>query len=80
MLAGVVTEFILTFMFVIIILGTTHQRAPVGFAGVAIGLALTLIHLISIPVTNTSVRSGGGVRALRSLSADGRFSSYGSLG
>ena len=39
----------------IVILGATHQRAPVGFAGIAIGLALTLIHLISIPVTNTSV-------------------------
>jgi aquaporin Z len=38
-----------------VILGSTHQRAPVGFAGIAIGLALTLIHLISIPVTNTSV-------------------------
>jgi aquaporin Z len=45
----------MTFMFLIIILGTTHKRAPVGFAGLAIGLALTLIHLISIPVTNTSV-------------------------
>ena len=45
----------MTFMFLIVILGTTHKRAPVGFAGVAIGLALTLIHLISIPVTNTSV-------------------------
>ena len=45
----------MTFMFLIVILGATHQRAPVGFAGVAIGLALTLIHLISIPVTNTSV-------------------------
>jgi aquaporin Z len=42
-------------MFLIVILGTTHKRAPAGFAGVAIGLALTLIHLISIPVTNTSV-------------------------
>ena len=42
-------------MFLIVILGTTHKRAPVGFAGLAIGLALTLIHLISIPVTNTSV-------------------------
>jgi aquaporin Z len=39
----------------VVILGTTHKRAPVGFAGLAIGLALTLIHLISIPVTNTSV-------------------------
>jgi aquaporin Z len=45
----------MTFMFLIVILGTTHKRAPVGFAGLAIGLALTLIHLISIPVTNTSV-------------------------
>jgi aquaporin Z len=45
----------MTFMFVLIILGATHTRAPVGFAGLAIGLALTLVHLISIPVTNTSV-------------------------
>ena len=55
MLAGVITELVMTFMFLIVILGTTHQRAPVGFAGLAIGLALTLIHLISIPITNTSV-------------------------
>src|SRR4029453_1676483 len=48
-------EVVMTFMFLVIILGTTHKRAPVGFAGLAIGLALTLIHLISIPVTNTSV-------------------------
>ena len=53
--AAVITEIVMTFMFVIVILGATHQRAPVGFAGIAIGLALTLIHLISIPVTNTSV-------------------------
>jgi aquaporin Z len=53
--AGFVTEVVMTFMFLMIILGTTHTRAPVGFAGIAIGLALTLIHLISIPVTNTSV-------------------------
>jgi aquaporin Z len=45
----------MTFMFLIVILGATHARAPIGFAGMAIGLALTLIHLISIPVTNTSV-------------------------
>src|SRR5690606_31791360 len=45
----------MTFMFLIVILGATHKRAPVGFAGLAIGLCLTLIHLISIPVTNTSV-------------------------
>ncbi|HSJ07031.1 MAG TPA: aquaporin Z [Longimicrobiales bacterium] len=55
LLAGMTTEFVMTFMFLIVILGATHQRAPVGFAGLAIGLALTLIHLVSIPVTNTSV-------------------------
>lgn len=53
--AGMVTEIVLTAIFLIVILGATHGRAPVGFAGLAIGLALTLIHLISIPVTNTSV-------------------------
>jgi aquaporin Z len=53
--AALITEFVMTFMFLIVILGATHKRAPVGFAGLAIGLALTLIHLISIPVTNTSV-------------------------
>jgi aquaporin Z len=53
--AAALTEVVLTFMFLIVILGATHKRAPVGFAGLAIGLALTLIHLISIPVTNTSV-------------------------
>ena len=55
LVAGAVTELVMTFMFLIVILGATHQRAPVGFAGLTIGLALTLIHLISIPVTNTSV-------------------------
>jgi aquaporin Z len=55
MLAGAICELVMTFMFLIVILGATHLRAPVGFAGIAIGLALTLIHLISIPVTNTSV-------------------------
>ncbi|MBK8444739.1 MAG: aquaporin Z [Sphingobacteriales bacterium] len=55
MMAAIVTEFVMTFMFLIIILGATDARAPKGFAGIAIGLALTLIHLISIPVTNTSV-------------------------
>jgi len=53
--SALVSEVVMTFMFVLIILGVTHTRAPVGFAGLAIGLALTLIHLISIPVTNTSV-------------------------
>ena len=55
MVAAIATEFVLTFMFLLIILGATDDRAPKGFAGIAIGLALTLIHLISIPVTNTSV-------------------------
>ena len=53
--SALVCEIVMTFMFLIVILGTTHKRAPVGFAGLAIGLALTLIHLISIPVTKTSV-------------------------
>jgi aquaporin Z len=53
--AGLACEIVMTFMFLFVILGATHKRAPVGFAGLAIGLALTLIHLISIPVTNTSV-------------------------
>jgi len=53
--ASLITEVVLTFMFLIVILGATHRRAPVGFAGLAIGLALTLIHLISIPITATSV-------------------------
>ncbi len=48
-------EVVLTFIFLLVILGATTSKAPVGFAGVPIGLSLTLIHLISIPVTNTSV-------------------------
>ena len=55
MYAALLTEIVMTFMFLIVILGATHSKAPKGFAGLAIGLALTLIHLISIPVTNTSV-------------------------
>jgi aquaporin Z len=55
MMSALVTEFVMTFMFLIVILGATDEKAPKGFAGLAIGLALTLIHLISIPVTNTSV-------------------------
>jgi aquaporin Z len=55
MLAGLVSEVVMTFMFLVIILGATDKRAPLGFAPIAIGLGLTLIHLISIPVTNTSV-------------------------
>ncbi len=55
MIACLVAEVVLTFFFLLIILGATDKRAPAGFAPIAIGLALTLIHLVSIPVTNTSV-------------------------
>jgi aquaporin Z len=55
LLSGFVTEVVMAFMFLMIILGSTDGRAPVGFAPIAIGFGLTLIHLISIPVTNTSV-------------------------
>lgn len=55
MVAAIATEFVMTFMFLLVILGATDSKAPAGFAGIAIGLSLTLIHLISIPVTNTSV-------------------------
>ena len=55
MLSGLVTEVVMTAMFLLIILGATDKRAPAGFAPIPIGLGLTLIHLISIPVTNTSV-------------------------
>jgi aquaporin Z len=55
MLAALVTEVVMTMFFLIVILGSTGKRAPAGFAPLAIGFALTLIHLISIPVTNTSV-------------------------
>jgi aquaporin Z len=53
--SALITEVVMTFGFLVVIIGAVHKRAPVGFAGIAIGLALTLIHLISIPVTNTSV-------------------------
>ena len=55
LVSALVCEVVMTAMFLVVILGATHKRAPVGFAGLAIGLALVLIHLISIPVTNTSV-------------------------
>ncbi len=55
LMAAIIAEFVLTFIFVIVIMGSTDARAPKGFAGLSIGLTLTLIHLISIPVTNTSV-------------------------
>ncbi|MCB0398625.1 MAG: aquaporin, partial [Winogradskyella sp.] len=55
MVSALVAEIILTAFFLLVILGSTNARAPKGFAPIAIGLALTLIHLISIPITNTSV-------------------------
>lgn len=55
MLSALIAEFVLTAFFLLVILGSTNERAPKGFAPIAIGLALTLIHLISIPITNTSV-------------------------
>ncbi|WP_167614148.1 aquaporin Z [Maribellus sediminis] len=55
MVSGLIAEIVLTFFFLFVILGATHSKAPQGLAGVAIGLSLTLIHLISIPITNTSV-------------------------
>lgn len=55
MLSALVAELVLTYIFLLVILGSTDPRAPAGFAPIAIGLCLTLIHLISIPVTNTSV-------------------------
>ena len=54
-LACAVTEIVMTAIFIFVILGATSRGAPAGFAGIAIGLCLTLIHLVSIPVTNTSV-------------------------
>ncbi len=55
LIAALVTEIVMTMMFIVVILGATDSRAPAGFAPIAIGLCLTLIHLITIPVTNTSV-------------------------
>ncbi len=71
MLAALITEVVMTFMFLIIILGATHSKAPKGFAGLAIGLGLTLIHLISIPVTNTSVNPARSTS--QALFADGSW-------
>jgi len=63
MLAALVAEIVLTAFFIIVILGATSSRVPAGFAPIAIGLALTLIHLISIPVTNTSVNPARSIAA-----------------
>jgi aquaporin Z len=73
MLAAAIAEIVLTAFFVLIILGSTSKAAPAGFAPLAIGLGLTLIHLISIPVTNTSVNPA------RSIAA-ALFASNGALG
>jgi len=64
--AGFVAEVVLTFFFLLVILGATDRRAPAGFAPIAIGLGLTLIHLVGIPVTNTSVNPARAARLRRS--------------
>jgi aquaporin Z len=74
------TEVILTMMFLFIIMGATHGKAPAGFAPIAIGLALTLIHLISIPATNTSVNPARSTGSALFLSAAGRLGSCGCSG
>ena len=79
MLAALITEVVMTMMFMVIILGATDSRAPAGFAPIAIGLGLTLIHLISIPVTNTSVNPRA-ARASLCTPAAGPFLSFGSSG
>ncbi len=71
MASAFVTELVMTMMFLIIILGATHSKAPKGMAGLAIGLGLTLIHLISIPVTNTSVNPARSTS--QALFADGSW-------
>jgi aquaporin Z len=70
LVGALVTEIVMTFMFLIIILGATHKNASPKFAGMAIGLALTLIHLISIPVTNTSVNPARSTAAAIFAGAD----------
>lgn len=71
MTAAFVAEFLLTMFFLLIILGSTNERAPKGFAPIAIGLGLTLIHLISIPITNTSVNPARSTS--QALFADGAY-------
>ena len=71
MMSALVVEVILTAFFLIVILGSTNARAPKGFAPIAIGLALTLIHLISIPITNTSVNPARSLS--QALFADGAY-------
>jgi aquaporin Z len=71
MVSALVAEFVLTAFFLLVILGSTNARAPKGFAPIAIGLALTLIHLISIPITNTSVNPARSLS--QALFADGAY-------
>ncbi|NRR91146.1 aquaporin Z [Winogradskyella undariae] len=71
MISALVTEVVLTAFFLIVILGSTNFRAPKGFAPIAIGLALTLIHLISIPITNTSVNPARSLS--QAIFADGAY-------
>ncbi|MCT4624700.1 MAG: aquaporin Z [Schleiferiaceae bacterium] len=71
MTAAFVTELVMTFMFLLVILGATDKRAPAGFGGMVIGLCLTLIHLVSIPVTNTSVNPARSTS--QALFADGGY-------
>lgn len=73
MMSVLITEFLLTMFFLLIILGSTYPKAPAGFAGIAIGLALTLIHLISIPISNTSVNPARSTS--QALFAGGEFTS-----
>ena len=73
MTSALVAEFLLTAFFLLIILGSTNERAPKGFAPIAIGLALTLIHLISIPITNTSVNPARSTS--QAIFAGGEFTS-----
>jgi aquaporin Z len=73
MTSALVAEFLLTGFFLLIILGSTNERAPKGFAPIAIGLSLTLIHLISIPITNTSVNPARSTS--QALFAGGEFTS-----
>ncbi|WP_179005198.1 aquaporin Z [Winogradskyella forsetii] len=71
MVSALIAEFILTAFFLLVILGSTYPKAPKGFAGIAIGLALVLIHLISIPITNTSVNPARSLS--QALFADGSY-------
>lgn len=79
LVGALVTKVVMTFMFLIVILGATHKNASPGFGGMAIGLALTLIHLISIPVTNTSVNPARSTAVAIFAGAE-EWDSYGCFG